>query len=105
MPLSVTLGNLRDEAGGQVLPDPAGVVPRVCESVNDLDGAFPLLRKIDGQEETILNWLEVRPLRAEVLQATEQLGLSQEARPVLAVLGEWSTLCIDMVWFLRVVDA
>ena len=102
MSVSVSLCNLRDDVGAVELADPNGVVPRLCTSVPDLDGEFPLLRSFERQDETILNWLQVRPLRAEVLKAAEQLGLTEEARPVLTVLGEWSLTAIEMIWFVRV---
>jgi hypothetical protein len=101
MALSVSLCNLRDDEGAVELADPNGVVPQLCTSLEKLDGEFPLLRSF-GQDETILNWLQVRPLRAEVLNAAEQLGLTEEARPVLATLGEWSLTAIEMIWFVRV---
>lgn len=103
MTLNVSLCNLRDDVGAVDLADPNGVVPRLCAA--ELDGEFPLLRSFDGQDETILNWLQVRPLRAEVLKAAEQLGLTEEARPVLTTLGEWSLTAIEMIWFVRVTDA
>lgn len=101
MAVTVSLCNLRDDVGAVELADPNGVVPQLCDSADKLDGEFPLLRSF-GQDETVLNWLQVRPLRAEVLQAAEQLGLTEEARPVLATLGEWTLTAIEMIWFVRV---
>ncbi len=108
MALSVTLGNLRDDVGGRVLPDPDHLVSRLFASVQNLDAPateFAVLASIDpGQDETILNWLQVQKLHEEISRAARLAGLHDEAKDILAELWEWRQGAIDFTWIARVAD-
>ncbi|MBA3745045.1 hypothetical protein [Sporichthya sp.] len=105
MALTVTLGNLRDDEGGRLLPDPEALVVRLCTSVRELDAPgkdYALLRGLDPHTETVLNWLQVRTLHEEVLRAANQFGLADQAKDVVAELWEWRQASIDFTWIVRV---
>lgn len=102
MPLSMTLGSLRDPDGGRVVPDPHDALTRLCKTAQTDAAAFPLLSSIDEAETKVFNWLQVRPLHIELREAAQLAGLQTEAKPLLDELGEFRAVAIDMIWFVSV---